>query len=66
MLGDVEMFGAIFGWLIFSTLTMAGLSLIFDIVGADFFNESSIEIRIIASLVVGYCIWYPYWDQRNR
>ena len=66
MLGDVEIFSAVFGWLFFSVLIMAGLSLISGIVSIDFFNELSTEIRVIMSLIMGYCVWYPYWDKRRR
>ncbi len=66
MLGDVEMFSAIFGWLVFSVLIMVILVIIFETVGSSFFNDLSKEVQVIISLILGYCFWYPYWDQRNR
>jgi len=66
MLGDVEMFSAVFGWLIFSLVTMMILSFIFLVLGVDFFNNLLRETKIIASLILGYCVWYPYWDKRKR
>lgn len=57
---------AVFGWAMFSLLAHIALSLIFEIIGVNFWDGLSIEIKIIASLVIGYCFWFPHWDKRIR
>lgn len=61
-----EVLNAFFGWVMFSVLTLVGLSLISEILGINSFNELSIDVRIIIALLLGYCFWFPHWDKRCR